>query len=472
MRMARDASNASALTMYLGTQAFAEYRRVAASLDESHLSVTHATNLIFIPGVMGSLLQSRTKGGVWWIDARTWRHINDLRLSADGANDADARNAVVPFSTDPSYEPFLSAVLDRDDFGHEVFAYDWRKPLAASAAALRDLVRNTYQANGNEPVHLVTHSMGGLMARAALLAHGDELWPMIGRIVFLGTPHYGSPAIAGYLKNHLWGFDLLCFLGAILSRQTFRSMRGVLSLLPAPRGVYPGTREDDALSWRSPNPGDSYIHPCASFDLYDAAAWELDLTDAERAQLQTVLTDTADFHRRLYEGHKTLSQELRDRMLVIAGVGQTTLFRMASESRFLGLWQRVAKTTSRIPGDPHRDGDGRVPVASAALENVEIRYVKGVHGGLPNIPVVYEDVFRWLNGKPPQLPDSTAGALSMHLGAETEDSQTPHLDGSVAAAGDGSGLWRAETIPAEEIERLRMQLEAGQLPEFTRIRMF
>ena len=51
-----------------------------------------------------------------------------------------------------------------------------------------------------------------------------DLWNVVGQIVFVGTPHYGSPAIMGYLKNHFWGFELLALLGRYLSRATFQTM--------------------------------------------------------------------------------------------------------------------------------------------------------------------------------------------------------------------------------------------------------
>ena len=107
-------------------------------------------------------------------------------------------------------------------------------------------------------------------------------------MAFIGTPHYGSPAIAGYLKNHLWGFESLALLGRYPDRSAFRSMRGVLNLMPAPEDVYPGA---------APN-----AHPCANFDLYDADAWRLDLNPGERAALQAALDDTARLHRDLHPG--------------------------------------------------------------------------------------------------------------------------------------------------------------------------
>ena len=60
-------------------------------------------------------------------------------------------------------------------------------------------------------------------------------------------------------------------------------------------------------------------------------------------------------------------------MLIIAGVGYKTLFRLTYEPRFFGPWKQMTKVISRVAGDPHREGDGRVPLASAALES---------HGGL------------------------------------------------------------------------------------------
>jgi pimeloyl-ACP methyl ester carboxylesterase len=472
LEMVRNGDGSDDLRLCLGEAAFEEYRGLARKTSR-HLGIHAPRNVVFIPGVMGSLLMSRGLGGIWWVDVRTRQHIDDLRLAPDGQSDAVRDHDVVAVTSDPSYEPFLAALLERDDLGHVTFSYDWRKPLAASARALVDLVLRLYEQGGREPIHVVAHSMGGLVARTALALHGDELTPALGRIVFVGTPHYGSPAIAGYLKNHLWGFDLMAVLGTFLTRATFQSLWGVLELLPAPRGVYPGTRSNDPARWRSPSAGDPYEHPCANFDLYDAAAWDLRPDDpADTARLQRVLDGAAAQHRRLYDAHRALPQALRDRMLVIAGVGYQTLFRMAYRSRLFELWDQMERTQSRLPGDPHRDGDGRVPVASAALENVGIRYVKGVHGGLTNIAAVYTDVFRWLTDETLQLPDTPEGAFDGHL-AGPERSDAPTLDGSARAArvGDDPGCLHAAAPDAAAMAAFQAQLDAGTLAEFNRVRI-
>jgi pimeloyl-ACP methyl ester carboxylesterase len=471
LRMIKNDATAAVLHDYLGPVAFGEYRSLATRLDTAHLGVGAPKNLIFVPGVMGSLLHSDTKGGVWWVDIRTRRHIDDLRLSADGSEDADPNNQVLPFSVDTSYEPFLSAVLEREDFGHVTFPYDWRKPLSFSAGRLAGLIRKTYETNGNNPVHLVAHSMGGLLVRAALMEHGKDLWSKTGRIVFVGTPHYGSPSIAGYLKNHLWGFDLMGLLGKYLSPETFRSMWGVVGMLPAPLGTYPGTR--NGQGWKPDDPREAYPHPCANFDMYQAAAWKLTLSSGQQTALQRVLEGAAAFHRQMYESHQALDQQLRDRMLVIAGVGYKTLFRLAYRPGFFGLWEHTDKITSRVKGDEHREGDGRVPLASAALENVATRYVKGVHGGLTNIPQVYHDVFGWLNEDTIYLPDDVSGALAGHLSAGDDQSEAPHLDGTARQVPftDDPGIWNELPVSDQEVDELDARLGRGQLPEFINVRL-
>jgi pimeloyl-ACP methyl ester carboxylesterase len=468
--MAKDPEAAAWLRAYFGEKAYGEYQQLANRVDKEHLAIAHPTNFIFIPGITGSLLQSKTKGGIWWIDARTRHHIEDLRLKPDGKSDADPDNFIVPCAVDTSYEPFLTAVLARDDFGHEVFPYDWRKPIAASTDALRDLIVRTYEGNGKLPVHLAAHSMGGLVVRSMLKEH-DDLWSQIGKIVFIGTPHYGSQSIGGYLKNHFWGFDLMVVLGAYLSREAFRSMWGALSLLPAPNGIYPGTRASDPDPWydtKSP-----YSHPCANFDLYNADSWQLNLSHSETGALQTVLDAAAIMHRDLYQWHQGLMQELRERMLVIAGVGYKTLFRLEYDSQFFGFWKKMAKITERRPSDRHRDGDGRVPVASALLEYVETRYVRGVHGGLTNIPAVYEDMFRWFNAETLDLPDAPEGALAQHLAPRENQSEAPSLDGTdkTVRFSDDPGLWDLADPDLPRIAQLKADLEASQLPEFQHLHL-
>jgi pimeloyl-ACP methyl ester carboxylesterase len=456
--MALDDATAPVIAGYLGAEAFARYRELAAEHhDPGHLALA-PPNLVFVPGVMGSLLHSEGRAGVWWIDARTRGHIDDLRLDPTGDDDANPGYKVRPFSIDTSYEPFLAAVQASPDLSHRFYAYDWRKSLLRSADGLRAMIKQAHEENGGQDVHLVGHSMGGLVIRATLMEHGDELWPIVGRVVFLGTPHYGSPAIAGYLKNHFWGLEMLVLLRRYLSRETFRSLYGVLELLPAPAGIYPGT---------TPPAGGGYDHPCVNFDLYDAGAWKLDLDGGQEAALQRVLDGARAFHERLQTHHAELDQDLRSRMAVIAGVGVKTLFRLAYRHGLARVWGEMEKVTDVQRGNPDRDGDGRVPLASARLPNVgDTRFVIGKHGDLPNLPPVIDAAFAWLRGK------------SMDLAATPEEADVAHLGvGAPAATGadaDDAGIdpgYLALDDPADDaLEQLDRDVEDGRRPDFVFVR--
>src|SRR5262249_44209909 len=157
---------------YLGPASYREYHALAEEavprLRARHLGVDSPKNLIFVPGVMGSLLDSEELGGIWWIDLRSLGHIDRLRLARGGLKDAESDARIRAFNVDVSYEPFGKAVLKRDDFGHVALPYDWRKPLDHCADGLREKVLELHAGNGSKPVHLVAHSMGGLVVRAAL----------------------------------------------------------------------------------------------------------------------------------------------------------------------------------------------------------------------------------------------------------------------------------------------------------------
>jgi pimeloyl-ACP methyl ester carboxylesterase len=433
---------------WIGSVAFAELRQLSSG--GRHLA-GGKRNLIVVPGVMGSMLQSSGEAGIWWVDMlRARDKLNSLALAPDGLTDLLPGVEIEPCALDLSYAPMRQAIAQSGYFGGSIqFPYDWRKPLAASAARLRDLIIKVYQDYG-ESVHLVGHSMGGLMIRITLMMYGDDLWSKVGKIVFIATPHYGSPSIAGYLKNHLWGFEQLAVIGAFLSRDTLRTLWGVLSLLPAPVPIYPGARN-------------SGPHPCANFDLYDAGAYRLGLDAAATLRLQRALDAARKFYADLFNWHSNdLSPTQRGKMLQICGVGRKTLFRLEVKPGWLGLWEDVDKITNRTESDPHRDGDGRVPLASAELEKIELRYIKGTHGSLQNMPAVVGDVVAWITEQPLSLPDSASGALRGHLSGE-RTSMAPHLDGSAEFSPHDDEYDRYRDFSESQIRELVADWQAGKL---------
>jgi pimeloyl-ACP methyl ester carboxylesterase len=462
LRVVADPVGREAVRPWLGDDAVADYLTLAGAVDldlHAHLA-GDGPSVVFVPGVMGSLLASDL-GGMWWIDARSRKHLDDLWLATDGVSDGHKAAGIRPVAVDCSYEGFLVAAANRDLAVRPV-PYDWRKPLPASASRLRDAVVAEHDRNDGAPVHLVAHSMGGLLVRETLRQH-PELWDVVGQVVFVATPHYGAPAITTYLHDHFGGFTLMRLLGRYITRRTFRTLGGVLDLLPAPLGVYPGTRELPAGS-------SGYPHPCANFDLYDAGAYRLAMSDAEKAGFQRVLDQAAGFHRTLAAWHLGLDQSLRERMAVIAGVGLRTVFATRFERGLTG--ERFRTEKDRRAGDPDREGDGRVPLRSAELEYVDtVRYCRGRHADLPNVPAVYEDVFRRIAGQEMLLPASAVAALGAHLG-DDDAVVTPALTAAAPPATDDDPGYLDDDEPDDAaLDELDRRLAAGELPEFARLRI-
>src|SRR5436190_2039105 len=82
--------------------------------------------------------------------------IGEMKLAADGSP-ADPAFDIRVSGMFPEYLPLLAELTDHWEV--MPFAYDWRKDIDLSAAALADAI--TSWSHG-EPVHLVAHSMGGL----------------------------------------------------------------------------------------------------------------------------------------------------------------------------------------------------------------------------------------------------------------------------------------------------------------------
>ena len=163
---------------FFGAAQYAELRQLA---QEAAVSVRRGDRVIILPGIMGSKLGYH---GRFILDDTLW--INPLnialgRLSEMRLPDKPPRLSalgVVLFA-------YLKLKLKLRIAGHdaEFFPYDWRLDLVRLGKGLAAEVKS-----GGRTTHLVAHSMGGLVARAALLEKPNKL----GRIVMLGTPNFGS----------------------------------------------------------------------------------------------------------------------------------------------------------------------------------------------------------------------------------------------------------------------------------------
>jgi len=122
--------------------------------------------------------------------------------------------------------------------------YDWRLPADYQAkngwyAALQELIEETYTLNGNKPVVIITHSMGGPTALWFINNYVTQQWAdqYIKSFMPIAAPWSGAPnALRAVLSGDNFG---LAFLGIdIVQKKKFRDVArqagGVVELLPNP----------------------------------------------------------------------------------------------------------------------------------------------------------------------------------------------------------------------------------------------
>jgi pimeloyl-ACP methyl ester carboxylesterase len=317
---------------YFGPDAYIQLRDLAR--DASTRSVRGGSRVLILPGIMGSTLARKGLLGlenVLWVDpveiARG--RLTELRLGA-GASAYHA-NGVILFA----YLK-LKLRLKIAGFDADFFPFDWRLSLATLGKALVEKIRQ-------EPapqVSLVAHSMGGLVARAALKAVGKK----VSRLIMLGTPNYGSFAPVQAIRG---AYDVVQKIAQVdlakghdaemLSREVFSTFPGLYEMMPSPEKF-------------------------ATVDLYKAENWPQAGPPPHASLLSAVkpvIDGLAGADARFY---------------LIAGVNQQTVIDVKVDGG------EFAYTTSP-------DGDGTVPLVSAQLADIpsgQTYFVEEGHGGLPN----------------------------------------------------------------------------------------
>ena len=315
-------------------------------------------NIIFIPGIMGSELTVTDDGDddVVWVSflKLMWGGIEKLRLAKDGVREADSKLRVQPSGLDK--DSYAETILWLKAYWNvEPFAYDWRKDLDQAAQGLKDLVDKKFK---DQSVHLVAHSMGGLVSRNFIRLYPKAWKAMLdpkkvqgGRLIMLGTPNYGSYAIANAmvagdkLVRRLAAADLRNDLDEVLD--VLNGFVGSYQLLPAPAKL-----------------------PAPEQALYESGKWGGYPIVA--AHLQRA--------KKFHEALDVPATSDPERMTYIAGCNQETLSGMAIN----GPGQFTFDTTLK--------GDGRVTHALGLLPGVPTYYVDEIHGDIQKHEQVLEAI--------------------------------------------------------------------------------
>ena len=227
------------------------------------------TPLIFIPGIGGSELkvaedriwneddghggkysQAYPKDEKVWVNEGEAASLGEddyfdiLRLKPDGQT-SEANLELTGNLFEGTYQPTLDFFIDNGYTLNQdlfTFPYDWRKDISLTSSSLDQKVEDIKTQTGAEKVDIVTHSMGGLVARN-YISNPDKA-NKVSKLITLGTPHLGSTE---FLKALNYGICItkqnipqqpIC-LGLTPSelRDIFHNMAGGFELKTTPKKI-------------------------------------------------------------------------------------------------------------------------------------------------------------------------------------------------------------------------------------------
>jgi pimeloyl-ACP methyl ester carboxylesterase len=391
------------LSALLGPALAAELEQLAQAGAPEVLALEERPLVVLLPGITGSSLNNVLGDtGLIWLNplALVAGKLGLLRLDATGRRDVTPGVQIVATGLLPTHY-LLIQIHMRTLGGCDVlgFPFDWRRTPAAAVDDLRRLVLGQFRATGRK-VHLVGHSMGGLVARDFCLRYAADAARAVTQIIQLGTPNYGS---CETIRNLTLGGETAALTlrlnPANAPLQMIRTCPGLYTMLPAPPDLYPS---DAPFAY--PYSGNLHI--------YDAAAYQTDGVSAR---------------------HIAAAQES---YAWLAGAGALPVPCTIIAGYDLPTCVGVSVTNSQ--GGPSfdfssasgPDGDGTVPLASAtALPGANRFYGSGLkHGDLPLYGVVRSAVIDLVHSRQPsgleQAPH--AGVLgAVALEAEVPEHPTP-----------------------------------------------
>lgn len=348
----RSGAHAQLLCAFFGE---AEYRELShlAKLAATRKR-TRATPVFILPGIMGSrLAMKRGKTlDLYWLHPAAIAQGQLMELAWPGSPRLRPIGVMLP-----GYLK-MKLMLEIAGFQPVLHAFDWRADLERNARALiEDITRTT-----DGKVLIVAHSMGGLIARAALRFDPQR---RIAKLVQIGAPNAGSFAPVQAMRAVYPTVRKIAALDKLhsaeeLARQVFLSLPGLYQLLPAASA------------------GEN--------DLFDAANWPADLQPNAK-----LLSHARKVRARLPEAD--------ERCFVIAGTQQdTTVAARLSHDAF---------TYEVRP-----QGDGTVPLSRALWAGAHTWYAAENHGALSSNSKVLEGLTEILReSKTEKLPTSPPEAL-------------------------------------------------------------
>jgi hypothetical protein len=406
-------------------------------------------NVVIIPGLLGSQLTSTDDTGQQeplWLNLPNIAagKLARLRLKADGRSAVDARYTVR--ATGILKRCYGELLLSLATQWHvHAFWYDWRKEFELAAAELQASIKRWY--GEDEPVHLIAHASGGLVARW-YLAQNHHRWLKAhkgqrSKLIMLGTPNHGSLAAPLAVAGLPTLFQWVDHLDADYQGHDYRAM---VSSFPSLYQLFPA----HALL------ADKEF----ADQLYDPATYGPD------GIIPPGQLEKAKHSQAALASYKTAATPLQ--MLLVAGYNQPTIVGLSNLAQFRQVTRaglnNPAATRAMLAGDDDLlkigpDGDGFVPLELAELPGIATLYVEEGHGRLQANRILLEAL--------PSL---------IHYDATAADRATRNLAALAASAGlhtqrPGLEHFAARFLKADEDKSSRLrdpQIVQEQIDQQTR----
>ncbi len=351
-----------------GTRSAGKTRSQAVSKTVSAADAARPA-VIVLPGILGSHLAAG--GDRIWL---SWRLVGGLhKLQYTGQADGVLPDGAIGMVYDD-----LKAHLASSHAVTE-FAFDWRRPIEQEAERLADEIDRQLAARSTnkQPVRLLAHSMGGLVARTVQLVRPKTFnaWLAVdgARLLMLGTPNGGSWAPMQVLSGDDTMGNALASFGSPLrnheARQWMAQMPGFLQLQAqltdptlnlADHNTWARLAEDDLKQVQQAN----WWHHSAGEAPDAAYAWGL--------PSQAVLDQAVALRRRLDQQVQNDLPSFAAKLLLVVGQAPFTPngFELG-DGGFVYL-------------DAPQGGDGRVPLHQALLPGVKTWRLDCEHGSMPD----------------------------------------------------------------------------------------
>jgi pimeloyl-ACP methyl ester carboxylesterase len=305
--------------------------------------------VVLLPGILGSHLE--VDGQRIWFGPRFFNGLSRLAYV-----EADPR-----VNAGGVLEWVYGKLIEHLDKTHEVFpfSFDWRRPIEEEARRLAVVLTQAMNERraSRQPVRMIAHSMGGLVARA-LEIEVPNVWQRFvsqngARLLMLGTPNTGSWAPMQVLSGDSALGDVLDSVGVLFdevrARRLFAALPGFLQLQASLLDQSTGLGKSER--WSELAEGDRRVLSLNliwhSLDIQKRVAdWGI--------PSQSVLDAAQNFQRKLQ------SQRLRgDRVMMVLGSAKSTPsgFSVARDGHV---------EYAAVPNA----GDGTVPDALALLDGV------------------------------------------------------------------------------------------------------